>query len=287
MTAVIKHFFDAPTFTFTYVIHDPETKLGVIIDPVLNYQSAGGKCTTESAVELMQYIASEDITVEYLLETHIHADHLSGSRFLKEKLGGKIGIGREVTQVQEAFSEVFNAESAFKRDGSQFDLLFDDEETFMVGNLRFTVWHTPGHTPACSCYLVDDCIFVGDTLFMPDYGTARTDFPAGSAKTLYHSIQRILALPDQTRIFLCHDYGTDNRPDICEQTTVIAEKSQNIHIRDSITELDFINFREERDSALNPPALLYPSVQFNMRCAQFPPAEKNGSHYFKIPLDLS
>jgi len=287
MPAVIKHFFDAPTFTFTYVVHDPETKLGVVIDPVLNYEPAAGKCTTESVNHLVNYVESENISIEYLLETHIHADHLSGTSALKDAIGGKVGIGSQVVQIQETFADVFNVESSFIADGSQFDVLFEDDESFTVGKLQFKVWHTPGHTPACVSYLVEDSIFVGDTLFMPDYGTARTDFPAGSAETLYHSIQRILSLPDQTRIFLCHDYGTESRPEVCEQTNVEAEKLHNIHIGHLTSEEQFIEMREARDAKLSTPALLYPSVQFNMRSANFPSAEKNGVEYFKIPLTLA
>ena len=287
MPAVIKHFFDAPTFTFTYVVHDSETKLGVVIDPVLNYEPAAGKCTTESVKHLVNYVESENISIEYLLETHIHADHLSGTSALKNAIGGKVGIGSQVVQIQETFADVFNVESSFTADGSQFDVLFEDDESFTVGKLQFKVWHTPGHTPACVSYLVEDSIFVGDTLFMPDYGTARTDFPAGSAETLYHSIQRILSLPDQTRIFLCHDYGTESRPEVCEQTTVEAEKLHNIHIGHLTSEEQFITLREARDAKLSTPALLYPSVQFNMRSANFPPAERNGVEYFKIPLALT
>ena len=287
MPAVIKHFFDAPTFTFTYVVHDSETKLGVVIDPVLNYEPAAGKCTTESVKHLVSYVESENISIEYLLETHIHADHLSGTSALKNAIGGKVGIGSQVVQIQETFADVFNVESSFTADGSQFDVLFEDDESFTVGKLQFKVWHTPGHTPACVSYLVEDSIFVGDTLFMPDYGTARTDFPAGSAQNLYHSIQRILSLPDQTRIFLCHDYGTESRPEVCEQTTVEAEKLHNIHIGHLTSEEQFVKMREARDAKLSTPALLYPSVQFNMRSANFPPAEKNGVEYFKIPLTLA
>ena len=287
MPAVIKHFFDAPTFTFTYVVHDPETKVGVVIDPVLNYEPAAGKCTTESVKHLVSYLESENISIEYLLETHIHADHLSGTSALKNAIGGKVGIGSQVVQIQETFADVFNVESSFTADGSQFDVLFEDDESFTVGKLQFKVWHTPGHTPACVSYLVEDSIFVGDTLFMPDYGTARTDFPAGSAQNLYHSIQRILSLPDQTRIFLCHDYGTESRPEVCEQTTVEAEKLHNIHIGHLTSEAQFIKMREARDAKLSTPALLYPSVQFNMRSANFPPAERNGVEYFKIPLALT
>ena len=287
MPAVIKHFFDAPTFNFTYVVHDPETKAGVVIDPVLNYEPAAGKCTKESVKRLVNYVESENISVEYLLDTHIHADHLSGTSELKAAIGGKIGIGSQVIQVQETFANVFNAEPSFIADGSQFDVLFEDDESFTVGKLQFKVWHTPGHTPACVSYLVEDCIFVGDTLFMPDYGTARTDFPAGSAQTLYQSIQRILSLPDQTRIFLCHDYGTETRPEVCEQTTVREEKAHNIHVGDLSSEEHFIKMREARDAKLSTPTLLYPSVQFNMRGANFPPAEKNGVRYFKMPLTLT
>ena len=287
MPAVIKHFFDAPTFTFTYVVHDPETKQGVVIDPVLNYEPAAGKCTTESVKHLVNYVESENISIEYLLETHIHADHLSGTSALKDAIGGKVGIGSQVVQIQETFADVFNVESSFTADGSQFDVLFEDDESFTVGKLQFKVWHTPGHTPACVSYLVEDSIFVGDTLFMPDYGTARTDFPAGSAQNLYHSIQRILSLPDQTRIFLCHDYGTESRPEVCEQTTVEAEKLHNIHVGHLTSEEQFVTLREARDAKLSTPALLYPSVQFNMRSANFPPAEKNGVAYFKTPLTLA
>ncbi len=287
MAAVIKHFFDVSTFTFTYVVHDPETRAGVVIDPVLNYEPAAGRCTTDSVKTLIEYVESENIRIEYLLETHIHADHLSGTRVLQEAIGGKICIGSEVVQVQAAFSDIFNVEHSFATNGSQFDRLLADGESFAVGKLQFRVLHTPGHTPACVSYLVEDCVFVGDTLFMPDYGTARTDFPAGSASTLYQSIQKILSLPDQTRIFLCHDYGSETRPEFCEQTTVGEEKANNIHLRDIDSEEDFISMRETRDAMLKAPALLYPSVQFNMRSANFPPAEGNGAQYFKIPIRLT
>lgn len=286
MAAVIKHFFDHASNTFTYVVHDSETNTGVVIDPVLNYEASAGKCTTESAAEVIEYVKSQDLRIVYILETHIHADHLSATRILKKTLGGQIGIGRHVTEVQQTFANVFNIDTDFPQDGSQFDVLFEDEATFKVGNLTFTVWHTPGHTPACISFLVDNCIFVGDTLFMPDYGTARTDFPAGSAKSLYQSIQRILSLADDTQIFLCHDYGTASRKEICGQTSVAKQKNNNIHLGLHTTEADFISLREARDSKLKAPALLYQSVQFNIRSGQFPPAEQNGTHYFKIPLRL-
>lgn len=286
MAAVIKHFFDTPTNTFTYVVHDSETTSGVVIDPVLNYEATSGRCTSESAAEVIKYVESLDLKIEYILETHIHADHLSGTRILKETLGGQIGIGSQVTEVQETFARVFNIDADFPQDGSQFDTLFEDQATFQVGNLTFTVWHTPGHTPACVSFLVGNHIFVGDTLFMPDYGTARTDFPSGSAKHLYQSIQKILSLPNDTQIFLCHDYGTASRKEICGQTTVAEQKAHNIHLDANTTEADFIVIREKRDEQLKAPALLYPSVQFNIRSGQFPPAEHNGTHYFKIPLRL-
>ena len=286
MAAIIKHFFDASSNTFTYVVHDAETNYGVVIDPVLNYEAAAGKCTLESATEVIEYVESQGLSIEYILETHIHADHLSATRILKKALGGQIGIGGQVTEVQQTFANVFNIDADFPQDGSQFDVLFEDEDTFKVGNLTFTVWHTPGHTPACVSFLVDNNIFVGDTLFMPDYGTARTDFPAGSAKSLYQSIQRILSLTDDTQIFLCHDYGTASRKEICGRTSVAEQKANNIHLGNNTTEADFIALREDRDSKLKAPALLYPSVQFNIRSGQFPSAEQNGTHYFKIPLRL-
>ncbi|MGE0624349.1 MAG: MBL fold metallo-hydrolase [Pseudomonadales bacterium] len=284
MRPEIEPFFDPATYTWSYVVMDPSSNSAAVIDPVLDYDPASGRTSTGSADRLVDFVRRKGLTVEWILETHVHADHLSGASYLKDVLGGRTGIGSRVVAVQKVFGNLFNAEPAFARDGSQFDHLFEDNEGFRIGGLEARVWHTPGHTPACATYVFDDAAFVGDTLFMPDYGTARTDFPGGDAPTLYRSIHRILALPAETVLYLCHDYETATRSTFCHRTTVAEERADNIHVHDGVSEAEFVAFREQRDSGLAAPRLLLPSVQFNMRGAALPPAEANGMHYFKIPV---
>ncbi|NMM45491.1 MBL fold metallo-hydrolase [Rhodospirillaceae bacterium KN72] len=280
----VKTFFDKDTFTATHVVMDPETKAAAIVDSVKDYDPKSGRTATRSADEVIAFVKDKGLTVEWILETHVHADHLSAAPYLKEKLGGKIAIGARIDIVQGVFKRIFNAEEDFATDGRQFDLLLDDAASFKLGSIDATVIHTPGHTPACSTYVIGDAAFVGDTLFMPDFGTARCDFPGGDARVLYKSIQKILALPPETRIFLCHDYAPNGREYIWE-TTVAAEKAENIHVRDGISEDDFVKMRTERDKQLDMPVLILPSVQVNMRAGELPPPEANGTRYLKIPVD--
>jgi glyoxylase-like metal-dependent hydrolase (beta-lactamase superfamily II) len=280
----IEAFFHPVTCTWSYVVMDPTSDSAAIIDPVLDYDPAAGRASAESADAIIDFVKRRGLTVEWILETHVHADHLSGASYLKDVVGGRTGIGEHVTQVQQVFGELFNAEPDFARDGSQFDHLFRDGETLTIGALQASVWHTPGHTPACVTYVFDGAAFVGDTIFMPDYGTARTDFPGGDARTLYRSIRRILSLPEDTELYLCHDYETEGRSEFCYRTTVREERAKNIHMCDAIDEDGFVSFREARDAELAAPRLLLPSVQFNMRGAAFPPPEDNGMRYLKIPV---
>jgi len=284
MKPEVEAFFDAATYTFSYVVADPESNAAAIIDSVLDYDPASGRTSTASADRMIDYVRRHGLEVVWILETHVHADHLSGASYLKEQLGGRSGIGDRVSEVQEVFGNLFNAEAEFARDGSQFDHRFADGEGLRIGALAAEVWHTPGHTPACVTYVFDGAAFVGDTLFMPDYGTARTDFPGGDARTLYRSIRRILSLPADTVLYMCHDYETETRTTFSCRTTVGEERETNIHIRDGISEDEFVAFREGRDAKLAAPRLLLPSVQFNMRGAAFPPPEDNGMRYLKIPV---
>jgi glyoxylase-like metal-dependent hydrolase (beta-lactamase superfamily II) len=284
MKPEIEAFFDPATFTWTYVVMDPESNQAAIIDPVLDYDPASSRTSTQSADAVIDFVRRKGLSIDWILETHVHADHLSGASYLKEVLGGRTGIGNRVTAVQGVFGDLFNAEAEFARDGSQFDHLFADDEMIAIGNLEARVWHTPGHTPACVTYVFDGAAFVGDTIFMPDFGTARTDFPGGDARTLYRSIRRILALPEETELYLCHDYETESRSEYCSMTTVGAERESNIHVCDRMSEEDFVSFREARDAQLAAPRLLLPSVQFNMRGAAFAPPEDNGMQYLKIPV---
>ncbi len=282
----VKGFFDPDTFTISYVISDPATNKAAILDSVLDFDPKSGRTATKSADDVLAYMKEKRLDVEWILETHAHADHLSAAPYLKDKLGqGKVAIGEHITTVQETFKKVFNAEPAFATDGSQFDHLFRDGETFKIGNLEARVMHTPGHTPACLSYVIGDAVFVGDTLFMHDYGTARCDFPAGDAATLYRSIQKIFALPDDTRMFLCHDYQPGEREPAWE-TTVGEQKAKNIHIHEGVSEAEFVRMRTERDKTLDMPVLILPSVQVNMRAGHLPPAEDNGVVYLKLPVDL-
>lgn len=281
----IKSFFDPATFTVTYVVHDPETKMAAVIDSVLDFDPASGRTSHASADKVIEYVAEKGLTVEWLLETHAHADHLSAAPFLQRKLGGKIAIGEHITTVQDVFGKLFNAGEEFRHDGSDFDQLWKDGDQFKIGNLNVTVLHVPGHTPACIAYVIGDAVFVGDTMFMPDYGTARADFPGGDARTLYRSARRILDLPPETRLFMCHDYLPAGRTDYVWETTVAAERAANIHIHDGITEDEFVAMREARDATLDMPRLILPSVQVNMRAGHLPPAEDNGVTYLKIPVN--
>lgn len=282
---VIRAFFDKPTFTVSYVVHDPETRRAAIIDSVLDYDPASGRTSRASADAVLAYVAEKDLSVDWLLETHAHADHLSAAPYLKEKVGGQIAIGEHICTVQETFGNLFDAEPGFRRDGSDFDRLFADGDRFLIGNLDVTVLHVPGHTPADIAYVIGDAVFVGDTMFMPDYGTARADFPGGNARELYRSLRRILTLPPETRLFMCHDYLPAGRSEYRWETTVEQQRCHNIHAHDGISEDAFVAMREARDKTLDMPRLILPSVQVNMRAGHLPPPQPNGLRYLKIPLD--
>jgi glyoxylase-like metal-dependent hydrolase (beta-lactamase superfamily II) len=279
----VKAFFDKDTYTVTYVIADKETNICAIIDSVLDYDQASGRTSTTSADEVISYINENGYTCEWILETHVHADHLSAAPYLKSKIGGKSAIGENVKTVQSTFGPVFNAESDFAKDGSQFDHLFADEEKFNIGNLEGKILHTPGHTPACISYVIDGSCFVGDTMFMPDFGTARCDFPGGDASLLYDSMQRILSLPDDTILYMCHDYGPGGRA-YAWVTSVKEQKENNIHLRGKSRD-EYIEARTKRDAELSMPQLILPSVQVNMRAGNMPPVEDNEMTYIKIPID--
>lgn len=283
---IVTHFFDEPTNTFSYVVQDPDSRACAIIDSVLDFDYAAGRTDVRSADNIIAFIREHDLDVVWILETHVHADHLSAAPYLHEQLGGKTGIGANIVKVQEIFGKAFNAGSEFARDGSQFDALFEEGNTFTVGQLQGRVLHTPGHTPACLTYVVGDAAFVGDTLFMPDYGTARCDFPGGDARTLYHSIQKVLALPEQTRLFLCHDYKAPGRDTFQHETSVAEQVNENVHVHKGISEDEFVKMRTERDATLGMPRLIIPSVQVNMRAGELPPAEENGTVYLKVPINF-
>ena len=282
----VKTFFDEPTNTFSYVVKDPASKACAIIDSVLDFDYASGRTDVRSADDIIAYVKDNGLQVEWILETHVHADHLSAAPYLHKALGGKTGIGAMITVVQDTFGKAFNAGTEFARDGSQFDRLFEEGDQFKIGTLEGRVLHTPGHTPACLTYVIGDAAFVGDTLFMPDYGTARCDFPGGDARTLYRSIQKVLSLPDETRIFLCHDYKAPGRDDYHHVTTVAEQRKANVHVHEGISEDEFVRMRTERDATLDMPRLILPSVQVNMRAGEMPPAEDNGQVYLKVPLNL-
>ncbi|WP_404342508.1 MBL fold metallo-hydrolase [Vreelandella aquamarina] len=282
---IVTHFFDEPTNTFSYVVQDPDSDACAIIDSVLDFDYAAGRTDVRSAEQIIAFVRGKGLKVEWIMETHVHADHLSAAPYLHTKLGGKTGIGAHIVDVQEIFGKAFNAGTEFARDGSQFDALFKEGDTFNIGGLEGRVLHTPGHTPACLTYVVGDAAFVGDTLFMPDYGTARCDFPGGDARTLYHSIQKVLALPEQTRLFLCHDYKAPGRDSYQHETTVAEQRQANVHVHDGISEEEFVKMRTERDATLGMPRLIIPSVQVNMRAGELPPAEDNGQVYLKVPLN--
>ncbi len=278
-------FFDNDTFTVSYVVSDPATGEAAIVDSVLDYDPASGRTSFDSADKIVEFVNSNNLQVKWLLETHAHADHLSAAPYLQAKLGGKIAIGEHIVTVQSVFGALFNVGSEFRRDGSDFDVLFGDGDNFQIGNLPVSVLHVPGHTPACIAYVVGDAVFVGDTMFMPDYGTARADFPGGDARQLYRSLRRILKLPEQTRLFMCHDYLPADRQTYVWETTVAAERADNVHARDGIGEDEFVAMREARDATLDMPRLILPSVQVNMRAGHLPPAEDNGVVYLKMPIN--
>jgi len=281
----VKAFFDEPTFTASYVVSEPGGKSCAIIDSVLDYDPKSGRTSTESADEIIAYVKDRNLKVEWILETHAHADHLSAAPYLKQKLGGRTAIGEHISDVQGIFKKIFNVEPGFQTDGSQFDQLFADGDEFEIGKMKVKVMHTPGHTPACLTYVIGDTAFIGDTLFMPDYGTARADFPGGDAGALYRSIQKVLSLPPETRLFLCHDYKAPGRDHFEWETTVAEEREKNVHVHTGVTEDEFVEMRTKRDKTLDMPVLILPSVQVNMRAGELPPPEDNGVSYLKIPVD--
>ena len=283
--AEIKAFFDAETWTYTYVVSGGKGSPCIVIDSVLNYDPKSGRTSTRSADEVIQFIQSEELKLTWILETHAHADHLTAAPYLQEKLGGKLVIGNHIASVQSVFKGVFNLDKDFAVDGSQFDHLLKDEETLGFGELSLKALYVPGHTPACMAYEIGDALFVGDTLFMPDVGTARCDFPGGNARTLYQSVQKILSYPKQTKLYMCHDYPPNGRAPECS-TTVEAEKSSNIHVHDGISEEQFVQMRTKRDKTLQMPTLILPSIQVNIRAGHFPEPESNGKSYLKIPLNV-
>ena len=284
MQAEIHSFFDEATKSVSYILADPASKRCAVIDCVLDFDIRAARTSTDSADALIACVREQGYELEWILETHVHADHLTAAPYVKSALGGATAIGANVAKVQETFAGVFNAGPDFARDGRQFDRLFADGERFKIGELEVEVMHTPGHTPACITYVVGDAAFIGDTLFMPDYGTARCDFPNGDSGQLYRSIQRILALPEETRLFHCHDYGPGGR-DYAWESTVGQQKRENIHLKDGKSEQDFAAFRDERDATLSMPALILPAVQVNMRAGQLPPTEDNGVSYLKLPVN--
>jgi glyoxylase-like metal-dependent hydrolase (beta-lactamase superfamily II) len=277
-------FFDAPTNTVSYVVKDPGSASCAIIDSVMDIDYAAGRIAYESADQIIAFVEKNGLKVEWLIETHVHADHLSGAPYLQGKLGGKIGIGEKITVVQDTFGKVFNEGTEFQRDGSQFDRLFKDGDEYKIGAMTAFAIHTPGHTPACMTHVIGDAAFVGDTLFMPDGGSARADFPGGDARTLYGSIQRVLSLPDAMRLFMCHDYGPNGR-DIRWETTVAEQRAHNIHVKDGISEDAFVATREARDKTLAMPRLIIPSLQVNMRGGELPPADESGKRFLKVPIN--
>ena len=279
----VKAFFDSATHTISYVVADPETQICAVLDAVMEFDYAAGKLTTNMADDIIAYINTHQLKLEWIIETHVHADHLSAAPYIQEKSGGRIAIGKEITTVQDTFGKIFNEGTAFQRDGSQFDRLFEDGDTYQIGQLACATLHTPGHTPACMAHIIGDAVFVGDTLFMPDGGSARCDFPGGDAGILYDSIQRILALPEQMRLFVCHDYGPNGR-EFAWETSVGEQRRDNIHIRDGISKAEFVKMRTSRDASLSMPTLIIPSLQVNMRAGEIP-ADDDGQMTLKIPVN--
>lgn len=280
----VKAFFHDQSYTVSYVVTEPDGNHCAIIDPVLDFDPRSGRTATTAADEIVSYLTQRSLIVDWILETHVHADHLSAAPYIQSTMGGQLGIGEYITEVQDLFKNLFNAEPGFTADGRQFDQLLSGGDRISVGSMEIEVLHTPGHTPACVTYIVGDAAFVGDTLFMPDYGTARTDFPGGDAKELYRSIKKVLSLPPSTRLFMCHDYAPNGR-EYAWETTVAAQRAKNIHVRDGVSEDDFVEMRTQRDLDSDLPALLIPSIQVNMRAGHMPPPESNGITYLKIPLN--
>ena len=284
MAMTVHHFFDPATSTFSYVVSDSATSRCAIIDPVLDLDYASGTLSTDSADRLIAYVRENGLAVDCILETHIHADHLSSAPYIKAELGGDIAIGAEITTIQNTFGDIFNEDEGFRRDGSQFDRIIDDGDTFMIGGLQAEAYHVPGHTPACMAYRIEDALFVGDTLFMPDAGTARCDFPGGDAKALFASCQRLLSLPADTKIYVCHDYQPGGR-DLAFMATVGEHRDGNIHVGQGISEADFVAMRESRDATLAMPTLILPSLQVNMRAGHLPPLDRSGRLFLKVPIN--
>ena len=285
MSPDVTAFFDRPTNTVTYVVSDPVSGAAAIIDSVLDFDQASGQTSTTSADAVLAHVEKESLDVIWILETHAHADHLSAAPYLKSKTAGKYGIGCHISEVQSAFKPIFNFGAELQPDGSQFDRIFEEGDELPLGELSIRVMHTPGHTPACITYVIGDAAFVGDTLFMPDYGTARVDFPGGDAATLYRSIQRIFTLPADTRLFMCHDYKAPGRDEFAWQSSVQEEREKNIHIHEGVSEEEFVAFRNERDAGLSMPKLILPSIQVNVRAGELPEPESNGIAYLKLPLN--
>jgi len=281
---LVQPFFDPRTWTLTYVVADPSTKRCAIIDPVLDLDLASGTLTIESAQTVIDYVQGNGLSVDYILETHVHADHVTSAPYLKAQLGGQIGIGGAITTVQDTFAGIYNESSEFPRNGSQFDVMLDDNHHLSIGDLSCRAYHVPGHTPACMAFHIGDAVFVGDTLFMPDAGTARCDFPGGDASALFHSIQRILALPDNTRLFVCHDYQPNGR-ELMWESTVAEQRAANIHVNEYISERAFVDMRQQRDSSLSMPNLMLASLQINMRAGHIPPGDANGRLFLRVPLN--
>ena len=281
----VKAFFDPQTNTISYVVRDPNGHAAAIIDSVLDFDHASGTTQTSSADKIIAYVKEQALDIQWLLESHVHADHLSAAPYIQDQLGGRIGIGNNITLVQDTFGKVFNEGTEFQRDGSQFDQLFDHGDVFHIGQMRVDVLHTPGHTPACLTYVIEDAAFVGDTLFMPDFGTARCDFPGGSSQTLYESIQKILALPDETKIFVGHDYKAPGRDEYSWETTVGEQRKKNVHIGGDVEAEAFVKLRDERDAKLAMPKLIVPSLQINMRAGNMPPPDEHGDVFLKLPIN--
>ena len=281
----VKTFFHEPTFTATYVVSDDQTKRAAIIDSVWDFDQPSGRTSLEAADEIIDYVREAGLTVDWILETHAHADHLSAAPYLQEKLGGEMAIGRGIVTVQGVFGKVFNEGTEFERDGSQFDRLLEDGDELMIGEIPLIALHVPGHTPADMAYIVGDAAFIGDTMFMPDYGSARADFPGGNARNLYRSVRRLMRLPDETRVFLCHDYKAPNRTEFVWETTMLAQRTANVHLHEDVDEDEFVDMRTQRDATLEMPRLILPAIQVNMRGGHLPPPEDDGTSYLKMPVN--
>lgn len=282
----VKAFFDEPTFTASYVVHDPATHKAAIIDSVCDFDQPSGRTSFASAEAIIEYVNATGLTVDWILETHAHADHLSAAPYLKEQLGGQIAIGAKIKTVQSVFAKIFNEGDDFAHDGSQFDNLFEDGDSFTIGSIRAVALHVPGHTPADMAYIIGDAAFVGDTMFMPDYGSARADFPGGDARQLFRSIRRLMQLPDETRVFLCHDYKAPQRDEFIWETTIGVQRTSNVHVHEGITEDGFVDMRTKRDATLGMPRLILPSIQINIRAGHLPEPDSNGTRYLKLPLNI-